>query len=126
MTDRAQQFWNEQAEFSEATFGKSPGRGPLGPLKHLEKEVIEAQNDAQMLDNRKTGKACILLTTEAMEQCLREELADCAHLLFDAARRAGMTYDQFLDECFKKLEKNKNRKWKAPDENGVCEHVEGT
>lgn len=37
-----------------------------------------------------------------------------------------MTYDEFVDECFKKLEKNKSRKWKAPNKDGVMEHVEGT
>ena len=40
---RAQQFWNEQGEWSQKTFGLDSERGPLGPLKHLEKEAREGQ-----------------------------------------------------------------------------------
>ena len=42
----AQQFWDQQAEWSRATFGSDTERGPLGPLKHLEKEAKEAQENA--------------------------------------------------------------------------------
>ena len=33
-------FWNEQADWSEATFGTTADRGPIGPLKHLRKDVV--------------------------------------------------------------------------------------
>ncbi len=82
-------FWNEQGEWSEATFGTTAERGPIGPLKHLLKEVDE---------------------TIAKPEDL-EEYADLGFLVVDATRRAGFTYDQWLEKMFEKLEKNKKRTW---------------
>lgn len=119
---RTQEFWNQQAEWSEATFGKSTERGPSGPLAHLEKEAKEARADADLYE----ASRGILLPKEVVKANLKLEIADCLFLTFDAARRAGMTLDDLLDAAFHKLEINKKRKWKAPNEDGVCEHVEGT
>jgi hypothetical protein len=102
--DRTQEFWNAQAEWSQATFGADHERGPLGALKHLEKEAREAQADV----------------TDLMEY------ADCLFLVFDAARRAGLTLDSLLDHAFVKLQVNKQRQWSRPtiaDE--PIEHVRG-
>jgi hypothetical protein len=107
--DKAQMFWDEQAVWSEKTFGSSVIRGPLGPLKHLEKEAKEAQESAGAVGE------------DVYE--LYIEIADCLFLTFDAARRAGMTLDELMDTCFKKLEINKNRKWQTPTANGAVEHV---
>jgi len=106
---RTQRFWNEHSEWSQRTFGTDQERGPLGALKHLEKEAREAQSE--------------------VGEChaeLQEEIADCLFLTFDAARRAGMTLDSLLDTAFAKLEKNKTRVWAKPatgDE--PIEHVRG-
>jgi hypothetical protein len=101
---RAQQFWNEQAAWSQATFGSDTVKGPIGALKHLEKEAREAQNDP----------------TDFVEY------ADCLFLTFDAARRAGLTLDSLLDYAFAKLEKNKKRVWPAPTmSDEPVEHVRG-
>jgi hypothetical protein len=95
-------FWGEQARFSETTFGTTQERGPIGPLKHLAKEVEEAIKDPSDLS----------------------EFADCQILIFDAARRAGFTYDQLAEACFAKLAINKKRKWpKAKEPNTPLEHV---
>ena len=79
------------AEWSQATFGTDAERGAIGPLKHLEKEVREAQ--------------------EALDPI---EIADCLLLVFDAARRLGLTLDQLMDAAEWKLEVNKMRKWNRP------------
>ncbi len=85
-------FWEQQAEWSEATFGPTAERGPIGPLKHLAKEVQEVLKDP----------------TDIME------FADCLFLVFDATRRAGFTFDQLRDAAFTKLEINKSRHWPKP------------
>jgi len=102
--DRVQQFWNAHSEWSQATFGRDGERGPLGALKHLAKEAVEAQAD---LGNF-------------------EEYADCLFLTFDAARRAGLTLDTLLDIAWQKLDKNKKRVWQKPtNPDEPIEHVRG-
>ena len=96
-------FWNAHAKWSEATFGTAAERGPMGPLKHLAKEVGEVQADP----------------TDLMEY------ADCFLLICDSARRAGFTSDQLLNACWRKLEINKTRKWAPAGANDAVEHIEG-
>lgn len=108
--NRPQQFWDEHAEWSQKTFGTDEERGPLGALKHLEKEAREAQNEVNgVRGNYK----------------LHEEISDCLFLTFDAARRAGMTLDCLLDVAFRKLAKNKTRVWDKPNGDEPVEHVRG-
>lgn len=78
-------FWNAQADWSQATFGSDQERGPIGPLKHLEKEAVEAYTE-----------------TDADKQ--RQEIIDCQFLTFDAARRSGMTIQELFARAFDKLE----------------------
>jgi NTP pyrophosphatase (non-canonical NTP hydrolase) len=112
---RTQRFWNEHSEWSQRTFGTDQERGPLGALKHLEKEAREAQ--AELL------KLC---DQQGDPTALEMEITDCLFLTFDAARRAGMTLDSLLDTAFKKLEKNKTRVWAKPaTDNEPIEHVRG-
>ena len=112
--ERTQQFWNEQAEWSRATFGSDTERGPLGPLKHLEKEAREAQKEIVP-----RSEYC----QEYYKDNLKIELADCLFLTLDAARRAGMTLDELLDTAFQKLEINKQRKWSKPTSDEPVEHI---
>jgi hypothetical protein len=100
--NRAQQFWNEQGEWSQKTFGLDSERGPAGPLDHLEKEAKEAYYEVVSGD--------YLDEPEKLDT----EIADCLFLVFDAARRSGMTLDGLLDTAFRKLEVNKQRKWQTP------------
>ena len=107
----AQEFWDAHSKWSQATFGIDSERGPLGALKHLEKEAREAQ--AEVSGPTATGK-------------LHEEIADCLFLTFDAARRAGMTLNELLDTAFTKLDKNKKRIWAKPtNSDEPIEHVRG-
>lgn len=111
---RVQKFWDEQGVWSQATFGTDQERGPLGALKHLEKEAKEAQSE-------------IVSKTEYCQEYYKEglktEIADCLFLTLDAARRSGMTLDDLLDTAFAKLEINKSRKWNKTTSDSPVEHV---
>lgn len=95
------EFWIQQAEWSQKAFGPDRERGPAGPLKHLIKEANE----------------CLANPADHMEY------VDCLFLVFDAARRAGLTYDEMLMGCFWKLAINRRRKWSKPKDGEACEHV---
>ena len=99
---RIQAFWDNQGTWSQSVFGTDSERGPVGPLKHLEKEAREAQDSPFDL----------------------EEKADCLFLIFDAVRRSGKTLPDLMDACEKKLEINKARKWnKNVKEGEPIEHI---
>ncbi|WBV42760.1 dATP/dGTP pyrophosphohydrolase domain-containing protein [Pseudoroseomonas cervicalis] len=91
----------EHAAWSDATFGPPPAIGPVGPLKHLAKEALEAAAAPQALD----------------------EWADMQFLLWDAQRRAGITDDQVVAALREKLAVNKARHWPAPQDGEPREHV---
>src|SRR5687767_11157167 len=91
------EFWAEQGEWSSKTFGPVTERGPLGPLKHLRKEIDEV---IQELERGEVNRLALL-----------EELADLQFLTFDAVRRARFSYDDLHAACFNKLDKNKKREW---------------
>lgn len=89
---------NEHAEWSQATFGNV---GPVGPLKHLSKEALEAAEQPGDLS----------------------EWADMQFLLWDAQRRAGVTDEQITQAMIEKLEVNKQRKWPAPKDGEPRLHI---
>lgn len=97
-------FWAQQAEWSRATFGSDMERGPAGALKHLAKEVAEAQKSPDDI----------------------MEYVDCLFLTFDASRRAGFSYDELLAAAWRKLEINKARKWSKPTSDEPVEHDRNT
>lgn len=103
-TDGMARFWDEQAEWSQATFGTDQERGPLGPLKHLEKEAREA------IDELDPARRHV-------------EIVDCLFLTVDAARRSGLTYDRFLQLANEKLAINKARRWGAKSGDEPTEHI---
>ena len=99
MIDKLLKFQKIHGIWSDKTFGSH--RSPKASLCHLKKEVeevIEALTDV-------------------------EEYADCFILLLDAARLANIPFPEIFDTMKKKFEKNKNRRWAKPDENGVSEHI---
>lgn len=105
--DELREFWAARNKWSAKTFGSKANRGPHGPLAHLKKELKEVR------------KALII----GYKPQLREEIVDCFFLLGDVAFRSGISHDQFLRDCWAKLEKNKARTWGKPDKDGVVEHV---
>lgn len=83
------QVRNEHAEWSQATFGNV---GPVGPLKHLSKEALEAAAAPDDLS----------------------EWADMQFLLWDAQHRSGIADEQITQAMIEKLAVNKQRSWPEP------------
>lgn len=94
-----EQIRREHAEWSQATFGNV---GPVGPLKHLSKEAMEAAAEPDDLS----------------------EWADMQFLLWDAQRRAGITDEQIVAACIEKLAVNKQRQWPEPQDGEPRLHVQ--
>nr|WP_239660267.1 MULTISPECIES: DUF550 domain-containing protein [Klebsiella] len=88
----------EHAEWSQSTFGNV---GPIGPLKHLSKEALEAAADPSDLS----------------------EWADMQFLLWDAQRRAGITDEQITQAMIEKLAVNKQREWPEPKDGEPRLHI---
>ena len=86
------------AEWSEKTFGNV---GPVGPLKHLSKEALEAAADPGDLS----------------------EWADMQFLLWDAQRRAGISDEQITAALEEKLKVNMTRHWPEPKDGEPRLHI---
>jgi hypothetical protein len=89
---------HEHAVWSQATFGDV---GPVGPLKHLSKEALEA----------------------AAEPGDLSEWADMQFLLWDAQRRAGISDEQNTQAMVEKLAVNKQREWPEPKDGEPRPHI---
>lgn len=85
----------DHRRWSDKTFGPPNERGPIGPLKHLAKEVVEALEKPYDLF----------------------EYADCLLLIVDAAARAGFSWPILLNATAEKLARNQARRW--PDWRGL-------
>ena len=92
------QVRREHAEWSKTTFGNV---GPVGPLKHLSKEALEAAAEPDDLS----------------------EWADMQFLLWDAQRRAGITDEQITHAMIEKLAINKQREWPEPKDGEPRLHI---
>ena len=92
------QVRREHAEWAQATFGNT---GPVGPLKHLSKEALEAAEAPQDL----------------------HEWADMQFLFWDAQRKAGVTDEQITAAMVEKLEINKSRQWPEPKDGEPRFHI---
>ncbi|MEG7581527.1 DUF550 domain-containing protein [Citrobacter braakii] len=88
----------EHVAWSQATFGDV---GPVGPLKHLSKEALEA----------------------AAEPGDLSEWADMQFLLWDAQRRAGISDEQITLAMVEKLAVNKQREWPEPKDGEPRLHI---
>ncbi len=88
----------EHAVWSQATFGDV---GPVGPLKHLSKEALEAVAEPGDLS----------------------EWADMQFLLWHAQRRAGISDEQINQAMVEKLAVNKQRKWPEPKDGEPRLHI---
>ncbi|ECC3245268.1 DUF550 domain-containing protein [Salmonella enterica subsp. enterica] len=86
------------AEWSDSTFGNV---GPVGPLKHLSKEALEA----------------------AAEPGDLSEWADMQFLLWDAQRRAGISDGEITAAMEEKLKVNMARQWPEPKDGDPRLHI---
>lgn len=93
-----EQIRREHAEWSDATFGNV---GPIGPLKHLSKEALEAAAEPEDLS----------------------EWADMQFLLWDAQRRAGISDEHITQAMVEKLAVNKQREWPEPKDGEPRLHI---
>ncbi|EGT9164720.1 DUF550 domain-containing protein [Salmonella enterica] len=86
------------AEWSDKTFGDV---GPIGPLKHLSKEAMEAAAEPDDLS----------------------EWADMQFLLWDAQRRAGISDGEITAAMEEKLKVNMARQWPEPKDGEPRLHI---
>ncbi len=98
LASEREQIRHEHAAWSQATFGDV---GPVGPLKHLSKEALEA----------------------AAEPGDLSEWADMQFLLWDAQRRAGISDEQITLAMVEKLAVNKQREWPEPKDGEPRLHI---
>nr|WP_267811331.1 dATP/dGTP pyrophosphohydrolase domain-containing protein [Escherichia coli] len=89
---------HEHAKWSDSTFGCV---GPIGPLKHLSKEALEAAAEPDDLS----------------------ELADMQFLLWDAQRRAGISDAEITAAMEDKLKINMERQWPEPKDGEPRLHI---
>ncbi|ENX4444156.1 TPA: DUF550 domain-containing protein [Salmonella enterica subsp. enterica serovar Zanzibar] len=93
-----EQIRHEHAKWSDSTFGCV---GPIGPLKHLSKEALEAAAEPDDLS----------------------ELADMQFLLWDAQRRAGISDAEITAAMEDKLKINMERQWPEPKDGEPRLHI---
>lgn len=93
-----EQIRYEHAKWSESTFGCV---GPIGPLKHLSKEALEAAAEPDDLS----------------------EWADMQFLLWDAQRRAGISDAEITAAMEDKLKINMKRQWPEPKDGEPRLHI---
>lgn len=74
-------------------------------IHHLKQEIEELENE---IANDGINKD--------------SEFADCFLLLFGAANKAGMDYEDICSAIEVKMYINKQRQWGKPDKNGVVNH----
>ncbi|HFN3879871.1 TPA: dATP/dGTP pyrophosphohydrolase domain-containing protein [Escherichia coli] len=88
----------EHAVWAQATFGDV---GPIGPLKHLSKEALEAAADPGDLS----------------------EWADIQFMLWDAQRSASISDEQITLAMIEKLAVNKTGQWPEPKDGEPRLHI---
>lgn len=106
--DLLQKLANDIYDWAIVTFKDQTAHGVAN---HLQKEAIELSN--AILINQ--------LYPDVYDY--KEELADCLMLVLELSRLLKIPVDVLLEDTQKKLEKNKLRKWKTPDKDGIIEHV---
>lgn len=93
-------LWVGHRGWSDATFGDRAKRGPVGALKHLAKEALEAAEDPADVS----------------------EFVDCLFLFWDAAHRAGHSMEDIVEAGFRKLQVLHTRHYPETPEDEPAEH----
>lgn len=109
--------------WASRTFGAD--RSQVALLKHLKRECDEA---IALIEEEKSGiygadNDAIRQRIEYLNTHIKSELADCLILLLNISSLRGISVDILNDAAMKKMEINEARKWKAPDSEGVIEHL---
>lgn len=116
-----QELMNQISEWSDAQFGE--GDRSRAIAYHLRKEVQELIDAMVEYRYHEERQNFAIIKEENLTGKVNIEFADCFMLLLDSASHFGLTADDLVKVTEWKLEKNKNRKWGKPDENGVVEHI---
>ena len=98
-----EQFY-QITEWQDKTFPKATS---LSKLYHLEQEIKELKESITNINHGNTWL----------------EFADCFLLLYGAAGKYGLSFEDIHHAIAEKFEINKKRNWGTPDENGVVNHV---
>lgn len=126
-----EQFAVLQRAWSQMAFGFAGERGPVGPLKHLRKEVDEAIAAAECvaaLEKDLAGAPEWMATDYtrtklvAARARLLEEFADLLFLVFDPLWRAGFGLTDLRRALAAKLIKNRSRSWQKTSADQPVEH----
>ena len=96
-------FFYQFTEWQDETF---PASTAFSKACHLRQEVEELIDDLEKGNENR-----------------RLEYADCFLLLYGAAAKDGMSFQDIQDVLHEKMEINYKRKWGKPDENGVVNHI---
>jgi NTP pyrophosphatase (non-canonical NTP hydrolase) len=100
----AKLFFGLITAWQDKTFTKAT---PESACKHLQEEVNELLEDIQY-----------------SPETVKEEWADCALLMIGIAHKLGMSANDCYEALCNKMEKNLNRKWGEPNEQGYVKHIE--
>lgn len=119
--EKFDELCKDLGKWSQETFGSDTERGPIGPLKHLECEAKEAQEELTRHPPR-LAEPRMHITSKG-----KEELANCLILILDASRRAGIKPMQLVEAAIDKMAINKTRQWEKPEKDQPSFHkkVEG-
>jgi hypothetical protein len=119
-TVNAERLFAAIGEWSNKTFGDEGERGPVGPLKHMAKEVLCELLDAPRMETDAfiDKHCCSPVAPHDLT-----ELADVLILLMDATRRAGCGWQQLVDEAKRKHSINVLRTYPKPVGDEISEHV---
>jgi hypothetical protein len=120
--EKIQKLQNDINDWSTKTFKEQ--KTPIPILKHLvkeiEKELIPALEE--YYDYKKYGTDLTLLAG-SLDHVIHE-FADVQILALDSMAHLPLPIEDLIPVMEAKMEINKKRKWKAPDKDGICEHVE--
>ena len=115
-----------------------PDQGSISKLKHLREEVDELIEaiikyksftiphktiklmNSGVLKEDNPDHPYVQITN--LDKDIKHEFADCFILLYSAADKCGLDFND-LKKCIdEKLQINKEREWNNPDKNGVIRH----
>lgn len=122
--DKLGELIEDQANWSQNTFGNDTNRSPSGALRHLMKEAQEAIDCLEWEQkykqkHKETEASNYLVLATNWRKKLPEELADCFLLILDASRRSGFTFSNIVTASLEKMKVNKSREWPKSSSDGL-------
>lgn len=113
-----EQFWFLRGVWSRNTFGPVSRRGPVGPLRHLMKEL---KDELLPLAESMPNRHLFGLAPADVDRLLKEYV-DAIFLIMDAADRNGYTLTDIRRGLCEKLIENRARRWPPTSADQPVEH----